>query len=180
MFGGLEGESLDGRKSAFLKRARACRNARFKNGHVRVEKMSEASLSIGRQHVGAFKNARVEKMPLNIIVYSGMRHSLRIYPYPMLCPFPRPWSETMGFLGLERPFLDLVSQTPRPRGRGRPFFAEHSYTVECGNRLRDGVHAKNASVSGFACRSRSGNLSLEKLRRSWGGTSAERNRAEKV
>ena len=28
------------------------------------------------------------------------------------------------FLSLERPFLDLVSQTPRPRGRGRPLFAE--------------------------------------------------------
>ena len=58
-------------------------------------------------------------------------HILRIYPYPMVWP-P---SETMcsehgkppeikGFLGLERPFLDLVSQTPRRRGRGRPFFAE--------------------------------------------------------
>ena len=64
--------------------------------------------------------------------------NLRIYPYPMVWPLPRTWSQTMvwiplwaqktletkGFLGLERPFLDLVSQTPRPRGRGRPFFAE--------------------------------------------------------
>ena len=51
-------------------------NARFKNGHARVEtrvlqtlacqKKSEASLSIGRQRVGAFWNARVEKMALNI------------------------------------------------------------------------------------------------------------------
>ena len=32
--------------------------------------------------------------------------------------------EIKGFLGLERPFLDLVSQTPRPRGRGRSLFAE--------------------------------------------------------
>ena len=32
--------------------------------------------------------------------------------------------EIKGFLGLERPFLDLVSQTLRPRGRGRPLFAE--------------------------------------------------------
>ena len=52
-------------------------------------------------------------------------HGLRIYPYPMVWPLPRPWSETMvsiplgaqktleikGLLGLERPFLDLVSQT---------------------------------------------------------------------
>ena len=68
-----------------------------------------------------------------------MNHSLRIYPCPMVWPFlPRPWPDTMvsiplrkqkaleikGFLGLERPFLDLVSQTPRPRGRGRPSFAE--------------------------------------------------------
>ena len=56
----------------------------------------------------------------------------------MVWPLPRLWSETMvsitlraqktleikGFLGLERPFLDLVSQTPRPRGRGRPLFAD--------------------------------------------------------
>ena len=32
--------------------------------------------------------------------------------------------EIKGFLGLGHPFLDLVSQTPRPRGRGRPLFAE--------------------------------------------------------
>ena len=56
----------------------------------------------------------------------------------MVWPLPRQWSETMvsiplwaqktleikGFLGPERPFLDLVSQTPRSRGRGRPLFAE--------------------------------------------------------
>ena len=67
-------------------------------------------------------------------------HSLRIYPYPMVLPLSRPWSETMvsillwaqktleikGFLGLQRPFLDLVSQTPRPTGRGRPLFADKS------------------------------------------------------
>ena len=29
---------------------------------------------------------------------------------------------------------------------------KHSYTVECGNRLRVGVRAKNASVLEFACR----------------------------
>ena len=71
-------------------------------------------------------------------LHSAKVHSLRIYPYPMVWPLPRPWSDTMvsiplwaqktleikGFLGLERPFLDLVSQTPRPRGRGRPLFAE--------------------------------------------------------
>ena len=63
----------------------------------------------------------------------------RIYPYPMVWPLPRPWSETMvsipfraqktlqirGFLGLERPFWDLVSQAPCPRGRGRPLFADY-------------------------------------------------------
>ena len=32
--------------------------------------------------------------------------------------------EIKGFLGLERPFLDLVSQTPRPRGQDRPLFAD--------------------------------------------------------
>ena len=35
--------------------------------------------------------------------------------------------EIKGFLGLERPFLDLVSKTPRPRGGGRPLFA---YLIE--------------------------------------------------
>ena len=53
-------------------------------------------------------------------------HSLRIYPIPHSLA----WSETMvsippwaqktleikGFAGLERLFLNLVSQTPRPRG----------------------------------------------------------------
>ena len=73
-------------------------------------------------------------------------HSLRIYPYPMVWPLPRPWSETMvsdleikGFLGLGRPFLDLVSQTPRPRGRGRPLFAYRgcrSYSVASRATLR--------------------------------------------
>ena len=37
--------------------------------------------------------------------------------------------EIKGFLGLERPFLDLVSQTPRPRGRGRSWFADASDTA---------------------------------------------------
>ena len=78
-------------------------NARFKNGHARVEtrvlktlahrKMSEASLSIGRERVGAFKKRACRKNSF-----------------------------------------------------------KHSYTVECRNRLRVGVRAKNASVSGFACR----------------------------
>ena len=70
--------------------------------------------------------------------FAVLVHSLRIYPYPMVWPLPRPWSKTMvsiplraqktleikGVLGLERPFLDLVSQTPRPRGRGTPLFAD--------------------------------------------------------
>ena len=30
--------------------------------------------------------------------------------------------------------------------------AKHSFSVECGNRLRVGVRAKNAGVSGSACR----------------------------
>ena len=66
------------------------KNARLKNGHARVEtrvlkmracrKMSEASLSIGRQRVGAFKKRACRKRPLldylNIIVCSGMREPL--------------------------------------------------------------------------------------------------------
>ena len=53
----------------------------------------------------------------------------------MVWPLLRPWSqsssehrkplEIKGFLGLERPFLDLVSQTSRPRARGRPLFADN-------------------------------------------------------
>ena len=59
----------------------------------RREKMSEASLSIGRQRVGAFKKRTCRKNAFT-----------------------------------------------------------HSYTVECWNHLHVGVRAKNASVSGFACR----------------------------
>ena len=89
-------------------------------------------------------------------------HSLRIYPYPMVWPLPRPWSETMvsiplspqkaveikGFLGLERPFLDLVSQTPRPRGRGRPLFVEQFDRVNesqtsIANHRRETVHLES-------------------------------------
>ena len=66
----LRGENsplhLDGRKRAFEKRTRACRNARFKSAALARRKMSEASLSIGKLRVGAFENARDEKMPLNI------------------------------------------------------------------------------------------------------------------
>ena len=59
-------------------------------------------------------------------------HSLRIYPYPMVWDHglnpplitEKKTLEIKGILGLERPFLDLVSQTPRPRGRGRPLFAQ--------------------------------------------------------
>ena len=42
-------------------------------------------------------------------------------------PLSRENLEIKGFLGLQRPFLDLVSQTPRPRGRGRPLFAEKGH-----------------------------------------------------
>ena len=41
----------------------------------------------------------------------------------------------MGFLGLERPFLDLVSQTPRPRGGGRPLFAQQEILLELISKL---------------------------------------------
>ena len=75
------------------------------------------------------------------------KHRTQCVFWPVLCcgarESSRPWSETMvsiplraqkaleikGFLGLERPFLDLVLQTPRPRGRGRPLFAEKRYAA---------------------------------------------------
>ena len=53
-------------------------------------------------------------------------HSLWIYPCPpfrdhgLNPPLSTENPRNKGLLGLERPFLDLVSQTPRPRGRGRP------------------------------------------------------------
>ena len=80
-------KTLDGRKHV------------LKNGHPRVEtrvlktlveNMSEASLSVGRQRVGAFKKCACRQNAF-----------------------------------------------------------KQSYTVECGNRLRVGVRAKNASVSGL-------------------------------
>ena len=42
--------------------------------------------------------------------FESLAHSLRIYPYPMVWPLPR--------------LLDLISQTPLPRGRGRPLVAD--------------------------------------------------------
>ena len=58
--------------------ALACRNASVLKTHRRVEILSEASLSIGRQRVGAFgeKLAFRKKCLLNTIVYSGMQEPL--------------------------------------------------------------------------------------------------------
>ena len=56
-----EGKILDGRKRAFKKRTRACRNARFKNTSV-----SKLFLDLFKAMIDSvsvrFKNARVEKM----------------------------------------------------------------------------------------------------------------------
>ena len=70
----------------------------------------------------------------------------------MVWPLPRPWSETMvsiplraqkileikGFLGPEHPFLDLVLQALRPRGSGRPLFADDCRVVHL---TQLGLHA---------------------------------------
>ena len=55
-------------------------------------------------------------------------------------------------------FLDLLSHDRQLDGAKnkracRKNALKYSYAVECGSRLRVGVRAKNASVSGFACRS---------------------------
>ena len=106
-------------------------------GHARAGKTSTLSALAGRP----FDPDQPSTEGVATCSVLSLVHSLRIYPYPMVWPLPRPWSETTvsipllstenprnkavfkGFLGLERPFLDLVSQTPRPRGRGRPSFA---------------------------------------------------------
>ena len=89
-------------------------------------------------------------------------HSLRIYPYSMVWTLPRPWSETMvsiplwaqktleikGFLGLERPFLDLVSQTPCPRGRGRPLFAGECWAWPSPSLSRSEARLPNRGAQG--------------------------------
>ena len=46
-----------------------------------------------------------------------------IPPLSAVNPMHKGFSET--FLSLAHPFLDLVLQIPRPRGKGRPLFAEH-------------------------------------------------------
>ena len=63
-------------------------------------------------------------------VHQGFSHSPDLpLPHGLAPPFRdhgvRPWSQSPSEHEIkERPFLDLVSQTPRPRGSGRPLFAE--------------------------------------------------------
>ena len=52
-----------------------------------------------------------------------------------------------GFLSIDSQRLGAFEKRAR-----RKIAFKHSYAVESGNRLRVGVRAKNASVSGFACR----------------------------
>ena len=77
-------------------------NARFKNGHARVETCVLKTLA-GRKNVGVL--LRIGRQRVGVF-------------YKRAC---------------------------------RKNTSKHSYTVECGNRLRVRVHAKNASVPGFAC-----------------------------
>ena len=51
-------------------------------------------------------------------------------PYGSLGLLRQKALEIQGVLGLESLFLDLVSQIPRPRGRGRPLLAEKCNSCE--------------------------------------------------
>ena len=72
-------------------------------------------------------------------IVGGGFHSLRICPYPMVWPLPRPWSETMvsipplstenprnkGFSGSGAPIFGFGLADPRAKGVGvDPFFAD--------------------------------------------------------
>ena len=110
-----------------------------------LQEHAEHSLHLQARHFRQDDSTTLKTLEGNDPQRIAKGHSLRIYPYPMVWPLPRPWSETMvsiplwaqktleikGFLGLERPFLDLVSRTPRPRGRGRPLFAEKGPEKRC-------------------------------------------------
>ena len=102
-------------------------NAR-ESGNSKIQRLISAVPQTRRS-----KRGRGETRKCHLMSAKGRKcHSLRIYPHPHGLAPSETWSETMvsiplraqktleikGFLGLERPFLDLVSQTPRPRGRG--------------------------------------------------------------
>ena len=89
-----------------------------------------------------YSNFSCRAMLVAIVSQNSLSESLRIYPCPMVS-IPLRAQKTLeikGFLGLECPFLDLVSQTLHPRGRGGPLFADsraffcgvsHNYRATC-------------------------------------------------
>ena len=70
--------------------------------------------------------------PLPISANSDLPLPHGLAPPGTMVPIPLWALQTLwikGFLSLARPFLDLVLQTPRPRGRGRPLFADNMNCV---------------------------------------------------
>ena len=111
--------------------------------------MSEASLSIGRQRVGAFKKLGGHFGYFLFFSVSGRGRGGGVRRGGR-------WrGKGVGGMsvgrggGLNIFFRGRNAHQEKHACRKNAF--KHSYTVECGNRLRVGVRAKNASVLGFAC-----------------------------
>ena len=73
-------------------------------------------------------NSESPDLPLPGTPWSGPIQDHGLRPWSQIPLWAQKTRETKGFLGLQRPFLDLVSQTLRPRGRGRPLFADKCRT----------------------------------------------------
>ena len=53
--------------------------------------------------------------------------------------------------GSGAPFLDLVSQTPRPMGRGRPLFADLSIDLDCSETDLPALGLDQGALLGTLC-----------------------------
>ena len=106
-----------------------------------------------------FKNARVENSPLHIRIQ--FRDGQSTVGGPKWTKMAK-WTKMVHF-GLANAKIQFGIRPFCPKWSFGPFwtilvqytfrqYRGHSLTVECRNRLRVGVRAKNAGLSGFACR----------------------------
>ena len=146
----------------------------FRNASV-----SGASLSIGREHAGAFQELwHAERMPLNILILvaqcSATPSTVPATPPCSATPFQTQISvrhlpgmggvegATPKFLGVWRDTAATTAKRYKIQEISRDTCSatggtrnrvqlRFSYAVKCGNHLRVREHSKNASVSRLAC-----------------------------